>query len=135
MSTESVELIRRGYEAFNRGDLDAAVATFDPEIEWVGPQILPDAPSAYRGHDGVRTFWAAWAEVFEQFWVEIEEMIDAGDQIVAIVRVHGRGRDSGVDVETPSFPHVWTVRDGRPVRMEMMQSRREALEAVGLEGP
>jgi ketosteroid isomerase-like protein len=133
MSSESVEVIRRGYEAFNRGDLDSAIADMDPQIEWLGPAILPDAPSAYRGHDGVRAFWAIWDEVFEQFWVEIEEMIDAGDQVVAMVRIHGRGRDSGVDVATPSFPHVWTVRDGKQVRMEMMPSRREALAAVGLE--
>jgi ketosteroid isomerase-like protein len=133
MSEESVEMIRRGYEAFNRGDLDSAIADLDPEIEWLGPGDLPDAPSVYRGHDGVRAFWALWNDVFERFWVEIEEMIDAGDHVVALVRVHGRGRDSGIEVETPIYPHVWTVRDGKSVRMEMMPSRREALEAVGLE--
>jgi ketosteroid isomerase-like protein len=108
------------------------VADMDPEIEWIGPAMLPDAPRVYRGHDGVRAFWAVWDDVFEQFRAEIEETIDSGDHVVVMVRINARGRD-GIVVETPVYPHVWTVHDGKLVRLEMMPSRTEALESVGIE--
>jgi hypothetical protein len=65
--------------------------------------------------------------------MELEEIIDAGDKVIVFGGVRGRGAESGVDVKTPTFPQVWTFGDdGRPLRVEMYQSRAEALEAVGL---
>ena len=132
MSKEDVERVREGYEAFNRGDLDVAVGDMDPDIEWHVMGDLPEGET-YRGHEGVRRFWETWQEAFEDFHVEPEELIDAGDKVVVVIKVSGRGRGSGAQVETPSFPQVWTLRDGRPVRVEMYRSRSEALRAAGLE--
>ena len=135
MSKEAVERIRRGYEAFNRGDLADAVKDLDPNIEWRIPFQLPDSPpdETYRGHDGVMHFWASWRAAFDDFSVEIEEIIDAGDRVVVLAGVRGRGAVSGADVETPTFPQVWTMGDdGRPIRVEMYRSRAEALEAAGV---
>lgn len=135
MSEETVERIRRGYAAFNRGDLAAAAADFPPEIEWKVSLQLPDAPpdDTYRGPEEVMRFWETWRAAFDDFRLEIEEIIDAGEQVIVIARVRGRGAASGADVDTPSFPQVWTVGDdGRPVRVEMHASRAEAIAAVGL---
>lgn len=131
MSNEDLERIRIGYEAFNRGDFDNALAGMDPEIEWHVLDLLPETET-YRGPAAVREFWETWSESFEDFHVEPEEMIDAGDKVVVVIRVRGRGRGSGAEVETPSFSQVWTLRDGRPIRVEMFQSRDAALEAAGL---
>jgi hypothetical protein len=72
-----------------------------------------------------------WGEAFEDFRAEPQEFIDAGDVVVVIVKVEARAH-SGATVDTPSFPNVWTARDGVLVRMEMFQSRAEALAAAGL---
>jgi uncharacterized protein len=132
MSRENVEAVLRGYEAFNRGDLDAAAEGFHPEIEWSGPGVLPERSEVFRGIDGVRRFWGLWQGEFEDFTVEIEEVIDAGEQVIVMAAVSGTGRGSGVHVRSPSFPHVWTIRDGLAVRVEMLRTRAEALEATGL---
>ena len=135
MSEEAVERIRRGYEAFNRGDLAGAAKDFDPNIEWRIPFQLPDSPpdETYRGREGVIRFWETWRAAFDDFRVELEEIIDAGDQVIVFAGVRGRGAGSGADVKSPSFPQVWTMGvDGRPMRVEMYPSRAEALEAVGL---
>jgi ketosteroid isomerase-like protein len=135
MSQEVVERIRRGYEAFNRGDLVGAAEGFDPNIEWRIPFQLPDSPpdETYHGREGVIRFWETWRAAFDDFRVELEEIIDAGDQVVVFAGVRGRGAGSGADVKSPSFPQVWTLGDdGRPVRVEMYPSRAEALDAVGL---
>jgi uncharacterized protein len=131
MSQENVEAVLRGYEAFNRGDLDAAAEGFHPEIEWLGPDVLPERV-VYRGIEGVRDFWGMWRDEFEDFSIEIEEVIDAGEQVIVMAAVSGRGRGSGADVRSPTFPHVWTIRGGVAVRMEMLRTRADALEATGL---
>ena len=135
MSQENIERIRRGYEAFNRGDLADAAKDFDPNLEWKIPFQLPDSPpdETYRGPEDVIRFWQTWRAAFDDFRIELEEIIDAGDQVIVFGAVRGRGAGSGADVTTPSFPQVWTFGDdGRPVRVEMYPTRAEALEAVGL---
>jgi ketosteroid isomerase-like protein len=135
MSQENVERIRRGYEAFNRGDFTSAADGFDPNIEWKIPFQLPDSPpdETYRGPKEVIGFWQTWRGAFDDFHMELEEIIDAGDKVIVFAGARGRGVESRVEVTTPVFPQVWTFGDdGRPVRVEMFQSRAEALEAVGL---
>ena len=135
MSQEAVERFAEVYEAFNRGDLTGAAKDFDPNIEWRIPFQLPDSPpdETYRGPQGVIRFWETWRAAFDDFCVELEEIIDAGDQVIVIAGVRGRGAGSGAEVRSPSFPQVWTMGDdGRPVRVEMFPSRAEALEAAGV---
>lgn len=130
-----MERIRRGYEAFNRGDLADAAKDFDPNIEWRIPFQLPDSPpdETYRGPQEVIRFWQTWRAAFDDFRLEVEEIIDAGDRVIVFAGVHGRGAESGADVKTPTFPQVWTFGDdGRPLRVEMYSSRADALEAAGL---
>jgi ketosteroid isomerase-like protein len=133
VSAETLELIRQGYEAINRGDWKAVVENVDRDVEWIVPDILPDsADRSYRGPEGVRTFLETWREVFPDFRVEIEEMIDFGEHVLVMARVGGQGRDSGAEVMSPSFPHVWTFREGKLIRLEMFPRKAVALQALGL---
>jgi ketosteroid isomerase-like protein len=100
-------------------------------MEWVVLDDLPD-PGPFRGLEGTRAFWEMWKDTFDEFRAEIEEYVEADGAVIMIVRMVGRGKDSGVSVDTPSFPMVWTIRDDRVVRMQMFTSRDEALESVGL---
>jgi ketosteroid isomerase-like protein len=85
----------------------------------------------YTGHDGLREFFRVWHEAWGQVEYDYEELIDAGEQVVAVVTRHARGRTSGVQVEKP-FALVWTIRNGKAVRVVWFLDRAEALEAAGL---
>ena len=100
-------------------------------MEWIVLDTLPDT-GPFRGPEGTRQFWDMWRDTFDEFRAELESYVDAGDAVIVITRMVGRGRDSGVAVHTPSFPMVWTTRNNVTVRMEMFDSREKALVAVGL---
>jgi ketosteroid isomerase-like protein len=129
----NVERVLKGYAAFNRRDIDAALDGMSPDIVWLGPDVLPEGEREFHGHDGVVEFWGMWHETFEEFNAEIEETIEEGDKVMAMVRMHGRHRSSGADIVTPSFPHVWTIRGEEVVRMEMLPNRAAGLAALGLD--
>jgi len=134
MSEENVEIVRRIHEAVEHGDIDTVLGLYDPEIVWVftrspfGEFLKNDV---YRGHEGLkRMFRERYDDAWREIEDELQEVIDAGARVVSVVSTHGRGRASGAEVRK-THAGVWTIRDGRVVRVEWM-SREEALEAAGL---
>jgi uncharacterized protein len=131
MSKENVELVRQAWEAYTRRDNEAALALYDPEIEVeLRNEGRVDA-GAYHGLEGVQEFFRNWVSAFGDFRAEVEEWIDAGDQVIAMVRFYGRGKHSGVPVDMLEA-HLWTVRDGKLWRLQTLGTKAEALEAAGL---
>ena len=128
MSRGNVERVRRGYEALSRGELSHE--TFNAEFEIVEPSEQPGAETRY-GSKGVSDSMAALSEAFEDFHFEPEKFVEAGDNVVALLRARGRGKGSGIVVERP-VAHVWTFRDGEPVRVQIYLDRAQAMEAVGV---
>jgi len=134
MSEENVAAIRRMYDAWLAQDIDAVFETFDegivlnpdPEATWVG------VGEVYRGHDGVRRYMAAVYEAFEEYRPEVEKLIDAGDQVLTLAIEHGRGRESGIEVEANRTAHVWTMREGKAVRLDLYLDREKARAALGM---
>jgi ketosteroid isomerase-like protein len=131
LPADPVEAVRLGYEAFNEGDLNQAFALLGPDFEWVPPEDSLTA-GTYRGPREVRAEVAAWTDPFKDFRWEIAEVIDAGEHIVVVGNMSGRGKVSGAPVSLEEV-HVWTVRDGRPVRMQMYHDRAKGFAAAGLE--
>jgi ketosteroid isomerase-like protein len=135
MSREQNERrFREGMEAYSRGDYDTALVGFHPDIEWSAEtDLVPDA-AIYRGHEGVRRFWAEWAEVIEGMTLEIEECnaID-DDWVLAVTRSSGRGVGSGVAVESGSFAQLAQFRDGQVVRVRLFGDVRHARAAAGID--
>ena len=132
MSQENVEIVRQVYEAAAGHDTTRIFALYDPDVELDASRIEAVwASGVYRGHQGLRDFFREWNEAWEGVDYSYEELIDAGDQVVSIVTRHARGRASGIEVERP-FALVWTVRDGKVVRVVWFLARAEALEAAGL---
>jgi ketosteroid isomerase-like protein len=103
-----------------------------PDFVWHTRENLPDA-GGRNGPDGLVQLRAEWMEVFDDFDVAVDELIDAGDQVVSVTRLCGRIRGSGNRVELPET-QVWTMRDGKAVEVRAYLTRAEALEAVGLAG-
>ena len=129
---DQAQEFRRAMEAYNRGDFDEAVADFHPDIEWqVHGSLMPDA-TTYHGHDGVKEFWATWAEAIEGMVLEIEECRSAGeDRVLAITRAHGTGAGSGAPVESGRFAQLVDFRDGQAARVRLYGDVSFALSALG----
>ena len=132
MSQENVELVRRAYEAWNAGNFDAASELLSPEMEWQMPPNLPESDtwrSKAEVQRGLEDFMESWKELR----AEVQELIDAGERVVALVRFRGRSAVTGLEVQGVSVDAaVWTVRDGKLAKVEMYGGTEAALEAVGL---
>jgi uncharacterized protein len=129
MSQENVEIVRRGYEHYNRTG-EADYAFLDPEIVYDVSRRTFD-PLVYHGHEGVRKFLALIREQWTTMRLEPQEFVDAGDKVVVSIRLVGVDKESGVET-TANAAHVWTFRDGKVVRQTTFQTMDEALEAAGL---
>jgi len=130
MSQENVEVVRRASEAQRQRDNETIVDLYDPGIEIADDPSVP-WPKRYRHQDGVRDFCRDRLAAFSLDDVQVEEWIDAGDEIVAVLHFQARGGQSEVP---PDFrqTHVWTVKDGKLTRLRIYHSKVAALEAVGL---
>jgi ketosteroid isomerase-like protein len=134
MSREVVEIVRRIYDAVARGDNVAPFELYAPDIEWdvrTSPPALLGLEPVYHGHEGVRRFWRDWLSAFERLDFELEELIDAGDRVLAVIHQRAVGRLSHIAFDDRVFA-VWTLRDGKVARMRAYLDRDEALEAAGL---
>ena len=132
MSREKVELIRRGYELFNAGEIDAWLALFHPEIELAVSGVFPGFDPVYRGHGGVRHFYDSLLEAWEAFRADVADIAAEGDWVAVELTLHAKGRGSGVPVQL-AFHHAFLFsEDGLVRRWASFPTRSEALEAVGL---
>jgi ketosteroid isomerase-like protein len=134
VSQQNVEIVRQVSDAFASGDSDTLFALVAPEIEWDFSHVdtwLEE--KIYRGYDGIGEFFGKWTGEWDDYRFEVEDIIDAGDRVVAIVRDEGRGKSSGIKLER-QHAEVWTIRDGKVIRIEPYDHKAEALAAVGLEG-
>jgi ketosteroid isomerase-like protein len=130
MSQENVEIVRRSFDAFLRGDFDGAMQAFHSDIAYDLTRISPDG-EVFEGHEGVRTGMRRWLGAWDDYRMEVDEYVDAGDSVVIFFRESGRGKGSGLRIEQ-SVAGVWTLQDGKVVRVTPFLDRSEALDAVGL---
>ena len=127
---QAIIALQGAYAAFNRGDMEAAVAPLDAEIEWTEPAEFPGG-GTYHGREAAKRYLtqsrAAWAEVSS----EPEQFITAGNRIVVFVhaRVRAKGSNEWQDVR---LADVYTFHDGRAIQMRAFADRREALHWVGV---
>jgi ketosteroid isomerase-like protein len=125
-------IVRSLYAAFSRlarsGEIASYVAAhFHPDCEY-GPV---EEASTIRGHEALIHWIERWLEAWDDAWDEIDEIIETGQTVVAAIRVHGRGRKSGMEISQRLFD-VFELRDGRVVRVREYLSHDEALAAAGL---
>jgi ketosteroid isomerase-like protein len=127
MSQENVEIVRGLWDAYSQGDIDRVLTLTDPYVVLVS---LEEGP--LYGPDAVRANYARWSEAWQgQPETAVEEVIGVGDHVLVIACFQGRGRGSGVRVEQRLY-EVYTLRNGRILRVDEFSDRAEALEAVGL---
>jgi ketosteroid isomerase-like protein len=126
MSQQNVETVQRSMEHYGAtGDhlweaIDARVEVYDHDI--------PDA-GVYVGHEGVRAWLEDWGAAWSAATIEPQRWIDAGDRVVVVLDLTATGRGSGVEVKRRDAM-VWTVRDGKTIRIDYFNNEAQALDAV-----
>ncbi len=129
MSRENAEIVRRVYDALNRNDVDAAFRDAHPDIE-VTFQRGPLA-GTHRGPETPQAVFNDMRAAFDGWIIEPSEVLESGNQVVAIVKNRVRPKGSDVEFETRNG-HLWTIRDGTILSLEGFPNPDEALEAAGL---
>jgi ketosteroid isomerase-like protein len=128
MSEENVEIVRSILACWDRGDYGSTDWS-DPDIEFVAPFDTIEA----RGIEELGRRWGEFLGAWENFATTPERFIDLGDgRVLVLVRFQGRGRVSGAPTADFSGGQLFTLRDGKVVRLVLYSTRAEALEAAGL---
>ena len=126
-----MDLLRRGFEHVARTS-ELPREMFQPDLIWDATTYGPVGVNMRRcvGFEEADRWMAEWTEPFEEWTIEAEEYVDAGDQAVTFVRQHGR-TEHGPEVDL-RMAFVWTFRDGLVAKVEFYSDRAEALAAAGL---
>lgn len=124
MGQREIDFVHEGYAALNRRDEAAIRDLLDPGV------LVETTVETFHGVEGFLEWLRRTDEIIEGYSIAVEEIIDAGECVVAVNRQSGRGRASGAIIDQ-TLTHVWTVREGRGVAVKAFTDRAAALEAVG----
>ena len=136
MSLEAIRVVRRVYEAVAQHDFEAVLALYDPDFEFDGSRhpyagVMGDRAQTFRGHERLQDWWREWLQAWQSYEDRLEELIDADEPVVSVAVARARGHTSGVNVEMFGNAGLWTVRDGKVVRVAWYATRADALAAGG----
>ena len=120
-----IQLVHGIVAALNRGDVNGMLERMHPDFEWRPLESSPVAGGVYRGHEQVRRYVEDWLGTFDDLRLDLEEPTEVADRVVVVVHGHGRGRASGLQLDT-RFCQVWTVRDGMAFGMGEYATRELA---------
>ena len=130
MGTDGEEAARRFAEAITSGDREAAIAPCHPEIEFYS--VLGISGRAYLGHDGIRQYFDDVESAWEDWTVEVEQIVGAEDgRVVIVMTMHARGRGSGASLAARTA-HIWTLGDGKLLRNQPYREPEQALRDLDL---
>lgn len=129
---DNVELLRAAYAAFDREGIDGALPFLADNVTIHSVPEWPD-DSEYHGHDGFRKLTSAWTENFEGFGFDVEDVRDAGEEVVVLLRMKGDAKTSGVSLAAEIGAVYSEIRDGRVGEIRFHPSWKEALAAAGLD--
>jgi ketosteroid isomerase-like protein len=128
MSEENVDVVKRGFEHFMATG-EPHWESFHGEVEVYDHDTMDQGE--YRGHAGVARWLEDWTAAWSHFTMEPEEFLDIGERVVMVFRMRATGLSSGVVLERQDAM-LFTVRDGKVVRVDYYNDRAEALKAAGL---
>jgi ketosteroid isomerase-like protein len=132
VSRDRVELVKAGFEAWNREDPSWVLEHMSPEVEWVTPATDP-YPGTYRGYEGVQEFWLQWRNAVGRLRFAVEELIDAGEHVVVVARRSAHSQETGLAI-ADKIAQVFTFdEDDVCIRVEEFHGREAAVRAAGLD--
>jgi uncharacterized protein len=132
VSKANVELVRSAFEAWNRGALDEFADHAAEDVAWVEVSGRPEGPAGERrGRERMRASLGTLFEAFDSYHLDVEQIHDLGDRVVAVVREVARGRTSGLEIDG-RWGYLVTVEDGRMTRIEAYRDAHAALQVAGV---
>jgi ketosteroid isomerase-like protein len=130
MSRANVEIAKRAIDAFNAGEVDAFGALTTPDFEW-SPSMVAIEGEIFRGREGIEKYFGSLSTAWEKFHILRDGFRDAADLVVVLGRLEGRGKGSGVPVDS-SLGMVFDFRGGEIARIRGYLDHGEALRAARL---
>jgi ketosteroid isomerase-like protein len=132
MRPANVDAVRMSLEAWNRGDVDGWLDASHPDIEWISEiaQALEGSHKVYRGREEMREYWDEWHELWK-VTIEITEIRELGDKVVALARVRAQGATSGIDLDR-QIAYLFEFEEGLARRVRSYFDTERALEAAGM---
>jgi ketosteroid isomerase-like protein len=131
MAEKDVEVVRRGFAALADEGIEGVIPHFTEDVVVYSIPEWPDDPE-YHGHEGVRRLFRQWAENFDDFGLELRELHDGGDGVVALLALTGRTKRTSIPMRMEIGAIYSGLRDGRVARLRLFSSWPEALEAARL---
>lgn len=125
----NADLVKPIYAEWGRGNWRPRFDIYDPHMEWGWSDEFPDLGGVFEDKRDPNPRLHSWLSGWEGWRAEAEEYLEFGDQVVVLASYHGRGKGSGVEINQQGA-HVFKLRDGKIVRMEIFASRERALESV-----
>jgi ketosteroid isomerase-like protein len=134
VSQENVDLVASALEAWNTGEVRAFTDHMAEDVAWLEVSGRPEGGATERyGRDRLRQSLESLFDAWESYRLDVEQVHDVGDRVLAIVREVARGRASGVEVEG-RWGYLMTVADGEIVRVEAYRDADMALQVAGIGG-
>jgi ketosteroid isomerase-like protein len=131
MSQENVEIVRRAWEAYSVGGIEALLPLYRPDVRiYPTPEFLEEP--IYEGHDGLRRLAAGFTDNFDNWGWELHELREAGSRVLALAEMTGQIKDSRVPMREPWGVVFSDFRDGMIGEVRYFRSQEQALKAVGL---
>jgi uncharacterized protein len=129
MAPGNADLIRPIYDEWGRGNWRPRFEVYHPHMEWGWSEEFPGLAGVYEDHQDPNPRLHTWLSGWEHWRAEPDEYLELGDHVVVLASYRGRGKSSGVEVHQLGA-HVFELRDGKVVRMEIFASREKAIESV-----
>jgi ketosteroid isomerase-like protein len=130
MSPGNADLIRPLFHEWGRGNWKPRFDVYHPRMEWGWSDEFPDLAGVYEDDADPNPRMRAWLSGWEHWRAEADDYLEFGDYVVVLTSYYGRGKGSGIEIRQEGA-HVFKLRDGKVVRLEIFADRRKALESVG----
>jgi len=127
--SRNLEIVQRGFEAFNREGIEGIIPLIHPDFEATTPPDLASEPDTYRGPDGVRRWFQSFDEVMDQIRWDSRGFHQVGDRVVVEFTLRARGKTTGLDFGQDAVM-VWELRDGKAIRLVLYPTLDQALAAA-----
>jgi uncharacterized protein len=129
MAPGNADLIRPIYEAWGRGAWRESFEVYDPQMAWGWSDEFPGLAGVYEDRRDPNPRLRAWLSEWDHWRAVADDFVEMGDHVVVLATYTGRGKASGVEIEQEGA-HVFELRDGRVVRLEIFANRQRALDSV-----
>jgi len=130
VARENLEIVQRGFEAFNAGGVEGIIPFVHPEFEATTPPNLASEPDTYRGYDGIRRWFDSFYEVMDEIRWDAHSFQEAGEMVIVVFTLRARGKTTGLDFGQDAVM-LWELRDGKAIRLELFATLGEAQAAAG----